>query len=101
MTVELAIKAPTADHVVKDIVRDALMNEAKLARFRYEQFQRECATFEQQFNMPSDEFLQRFDAGEMGDDEVYFDWFAAVRGRNVWQQKAQVLATDSLAIINP
>ena len=91
MTIELAVKSHLAESVVKEIVQAALQSQAELARFRYEQFLKECAAFEHRFHMQSDDFLRRFDAGELGYSEDYFDWFAAVRGRNVWEQKAKVL----------
>lgn len=67
-----------------------------MARLRYEQFARECQNFEQKFRMTTDQFLAEFDAGKLGDDEEYFNWFAAARGRVVWMQKAQVL--DEVAV---
>jgi hypothetical protein len=91
MVIELSARTQFPDQMVKDIVHAALRNEAALARFRYEQFAKECQLFEQKYRMATDEFLVKFDAGELGDDAEYFDWFAFARGRNVWRQKAQVL----------
>jgi hypothetical protein len=72
-------------------VKAALRNEAEMARFRHEQFAKECQTFEQKFRMTTAQFLAEFDAGKLGDAEEYFDWFAAARGREVWEQKSKVL----------
>ncbi len=91
MTLELSAPSRFPDQIVKDIVNAALRNEAELARFRFEQFAKECQTFEQRFQMPTDQFLARFNAGELGDGEEYFDWFAAARGREIWKQKSEVL----------
>jgi hypothetical protein len=41
--------------------------------------------------MTTEDFLAKFERGELGDAEEYFDWFAATRGREVWKQKASVL----------
>lgn len=32
--------------------------------------------FESEYNMPSDEFFSRFEKGELGDREDYFEWAA-------------------------
>ena len=39
-----------------------------------------CQKFEQKYGMTSDEFLLKFESGELGDAPDYFDWFAAKRG---------------------
>ncbi len=91
MVLELSTKK-FPEKIVRDVVQAALRNEAELARFRLEQFAKECAAFEQKFGMATAEFLKKFDAGELGDAEEYFDWFASARGREVWKQKAEVLA---------
>ena len=45
--------------------------------------------------MSSDEFMQRFEAGELGDDAVYFDWYAAKRGLDVMRRKQHGTGDDS------
>ena len=96
MVLELSTRSKFPDHVVKDIVKVALRHEAEIARFRYEQFAKDCELFEQRFRMKTDEFLKRYDAGDLGDAEEYLDWFASARGREVWRQKAEVL--DGVAL---
>lgn len=91
MVVQIPVNSPLPDQVVKEIVQGALRNEAQLAQFRHDQFARECEAFEARFRMTTKEFLAKFEAGELGDAEEYFDWFAAARGREVWEQKASVL----------
>jgi hypothetical protein len=91
MVLELSTHSGFPDHVVKDIVRNALKNEAEMARFRHTQFVGECQAFEQKYGMATEEFLQRFEAGQLDDAEEYLDWFASARGREVWRQKAEVL----------
>ena len=96
MVLELSTRSQFPDHIVKDIVKAALKHEAEMARFRYEQFTNECQTFEQKFRMGTDEFLKKFEAGDLGDAEEYLDWFSSARGREVWRQKAEVL--DGIAL---
>ena len=91
MVLELSTRSQFPDQIVKDIVKAALRNEAEMAHFRYEQFTKECQVFEQKFGVGTDDFLTKFEAGELGDLEEYLDWFASARGRQVWRQKAEVL----------
>jgi hypothetical protein len=91
MVLQLSTHSQFPDKVVQEIVQAALKNEAELARFRYEQFVKECQSFEQKFHMTTEEFGRKFDAGELGDAEEFFDWYAAARGSQVWKQKADVL----------
>jgi hypothetical protein len=39
-----------------------------------------CLKFEQKYGISSDEFLLKFESGELGDSQDFFDWFAAKRG---------------------
>jgi len=52
-----------------------------------------CRAFELEYNMSSDEFMRRFEAGELGDDAVYFDRYAAKRGMDIREKKHH--GTDS------
>ena len=79
------------DKMVQEIIRAALRDQANLARLRAAQFVNECRAFEERFHMNTEDFVNKFEAGELGDDEIWFDWFAAARGREVWSVKANVL----------
>ena len=56
-------------------------------------FEERCRAFELEHHMSSDEFMRRFETGELGDDAVYFNWYAAKRGLDVRKEKEH--ATDS------
>jgi hypothetical protein len=56
-------------------------------------FEKACRSFELEYHMSSDEFMRRFEAGELGDAAAYFDWYAAKRGLDVREGKYH--ATDS------
>jgi len=76
----------------RSVVEDALRRETELARARRAHFERTCKLFEQQLGMTSDEFLHQFEEGALGDDAVYFDWYAAKRGLDVWNHKLLILS---------
>ena len=39
-------------------------------------FKRDLEQFEDRYNMPSDDFFSRFEKGQLGDKEDYFEWSA-------------------------
>ena len=67
----------------------ALSREAILARTRRNAYERTCQEFEVQFKIASDQFLRDFEAGALGDDLEYFDWYAAKRGLDLWDRRAE------------
>ena len=76
----------------RDAVGDALHREAKWAEVKYAYFARVCRRFEAQYELTSDEFMERFESGELGDDQNYFDWYAAKRGRDLWERRSAILS---------
>ena len=77
---------------VRSIINSALHREAELAGARHAYFERACRSFEQQRQMTSDEFMRRFESGDLGDDAQYFDWYAAKRGLDLWERRLRILS---------
>ncbi len=76
----------------RDVLGEALQREAKLAEAKRVYFEGRCQQFEQKYEMSSGAFMQQFESGELGDDAAYFDWYAAKRGRDLWERRAHILA---------
>ena len=77
---------------VREVLGSALRNEAELADARRTYFERACRAFEQQYQMSSEEFMRQFESGALGDDAGYFDWYAAKRGRDLWERRFRILS---------
>jgi len=77
---------------VRAALQAALSREVILARARRKAFERTCQEFEMQFKITSDQFLRDFEAGKLGDDLEYFDWYAAKRGLDLWDRRARILS---------
>jgi hypothetical protein len=88
-TVSLKTKHSMAD--TKPVILEALSGPLAVARARYLKFERECKGFEIKHQMSSDLFLEKFESGEMGDETQWFDWYADIRGKNIWGKKYQIL----------
>jgi hypothetical protein len=54
-------------------------------------YEKECQVFEERWSMDSEEFLNKFESGELGDDLWCFDWYAVCRARNIWLKKYNIL----------
>jgi hypothetical protein len=93
---EIALRTQFSTAVNRDEVRkvldSALRHEADLADARRAYFERTCRAFEQQHQMSSEEFMQQFESGALGDDAVYFDWYAAKRGLDLWERRFRILS---------
>ena len=81
---------------VRDVVDYALRAETEQARLRRDYYEEKCQDFENRHNMSSDEFLARFDAGVLGDDASFFDWYAAKRGLDLWERRYRILSVVSV-----
>ncbi len=81
---------------VRDVVDYALRAETDQAKLRRDYYEGTCQSFESRHKMSSDEFLTRFDAGELGDDAIYFDWYAAKRGFDLWERRYRILSGVSV-----
>jgi hypothetical protein len=77
---EIALKTQASTEVERNKVREvldaALRREADLASARHAYFEHMCRAFEQQHHISSDEFMEQFESGALGDDAEYFDWYA-------------------------
>lgn len=93
---EIALKTQTSSEVEREEVREvldtALRREADLANARRAYFGRLCRAFEQQHQISSDEFMEQFESGVLGDDAKYFDWYAAKRGLDLWERRSHILS---------
>jgi hypothetical protein len=48
----------------------------KVRRLKEADILAELKVFEEKYGMPSEEFLVKWDRGELGDDDHWFRWFA-------------------------
>jgi len=91
----LALKADLSGYKqveIRNAVSYALTSSANQAGQRFEYYARLCQEFEKRFGMNSEEFMQKFDSGNLGDGQEYFDWYAAKRGFDIWRTRREILA---------
>ena len=56
------------------IIGEALEREAGLLRVKIRVLRSRMRILERKYNMSSEEFREKFESGELGDDEEYFLW---------------------------
>ncbi len=73
----------TRCNLMSSIIVEALQRERALLRVKARILKSRVEDFEKRFNMKSEEFLEKFESGELGDDEEFFLWWSflqALRG---------------------
>jgi hypothetical protein len=91
ISINLPTKGLTLDQA-KVILGEAIHDEAAQAQTRLSYFAGLCNSLESTYQMTSDEFLVRFESGELGDDQYLFDWYAAKQGLDYWLQRYELLS---------
>lgn len=66
----------SADKVVDLTITKVLQRERDQMEAQLERLQHRLVSFEQQYGQPTQEFYERFERGELGDDGDYFEWSA-------------------------
>ncbi|MBM3181832.1 MAG: hypothetical protein FJZ86_15990 [Chloroflexi bacterium] len=81
---------------IRNAVSFALSSAASNAHQRFEHYTGICKKFEKKYKMTSAKFMEQFDAGKLGDEQEFFDWYAAVRGLNLWRERYEILSGASV-----
>jgi hypothetical protein len=81
---------------IRNAVSFALNSAASNARQRFEHYAEICKKFEKRHKITSTKFMEQFDAGNLGDEQEFFDWYAAARGLNLWRERYEILSGVSV-----
>ena len=74
------------------VIAESIASHLEFAQRRLSAYQLHCLDFEQRHGMSIEEFLARFEAGTLGDQQEWFDWYAAAQGRKIWNRKRDILS---------
>ncbi|HPE63426.1 MAG TPA: hypothetical protein PLQ49_04885 [Methanothrix sp.] len=69
------------------IIRRSLAREIGLLEMKKRRTDDEIRDFERRYGIDSDEFLRRFERGELGDSQDCFEWWGLLRGRTVIEEE--------------
>lgn len=70
-----------------DAVKDAIHREETLGEFLLERYRSKLDRFEEEHGMSTEAFRERFQQGELGDDEDFFEWMAVSEAVDHWEGK--------------
>ncbi|MCQ1535872.1 hypothetical protein FTO70_09310 [Methanosarcina sp. KYL-1] len=92
MTLTVDIKGDFTPQEVSEVIRAALEQNERIAKYKIKKYSGICEDFEKKYGMGSDLFMEKFESGELGDDEDFFDWYAAKRGLDIWNKKLEIIS---------
>ena len=87
----MGIKGDFTPQEVSKVIRAALEQNERVAKYKIKKYSDICENFEKKSDMDSDVFMEKFDSGELGDNEDFFDWYAAKRGFDIWNKKLKII----------
>ena len=69
-----------AEEEITGVIAESIASHRGFAQRRLAAYRARCTTFEQRYGMSTETFLERFEAGALGDQPEWFDWYAAAQG---------------------
>ncbi len=72
-------------------LKSSLKREYTLCSNAVAFYKKALKKFEQKYHLSTNTFLKRFEAGQIGDDGDYFDWYAFARLLAQWQKTQSAL----------
>lgn len=91
MVVNIKIKGNFPHQEISKVISSAIKRDRGIGEYKKRKYLKICKKFEEKYKMSSDEFLQKFDSGELDERDDFFDWYAAKKGLDIWQRKLQIL----------
>ena len=92
MPYEYTLPEGYAEEEITGVIAESIASHREFAQRRLAAYLARCTTFEQRYGMSTETFLERFEAGSLGDQPEWFDWYAAAQGQQIWSRKHAILA---------
>lgn len=95
----LSVRAKSSRYekgTIRNAISFALNSAAANARQRFEHYAGVCKRFEKKHKITSAKFMEHFEAGKLGDEQEFFDWYAAARGLMLWRERYEILSGVSV-----
>ncbi len=80
------MKASLAEEEIS-IIKESLQRELVLSEAKVNLIRKEIEGFKKRYGMSSEEFVNKFERGELGDDQDYFEWWGLARGLTEIEKK--------------
>jgi len=73
----------------------AVKREEAIGSFLVSRYKEKLMVFEKKYKIGTDAFLKKFEGGELGDSEDFFEWFAVAQAEKHWSSKMKELKEPS------
>ena len=77
--------------LIKETLKKLIEQEIDMLEKEKEEYKREMVKFEEIYSLKSEEFIKKFNNGEMGDDLDFFEWYASVDSYNRVEKRQRFL----------
>lgn len=88
---EVLFRTKAGKELALEALSSAIKRELKIVKAELEGFEEEMQRFESKHGLSSNEFYKKFESGELGDDEDYFTWWAAVHAHESIKTRIETL----------
>jgi len=78
-------------NLMSSIIVEALQRERALLRVKARILRSRVEDFEKRFNIKSEEFLEKFESGELGDDEEFFLWWSFLQALRSVDERMRIV----------
>jgi hypothetical protein len=92
MPYEYTLPEGYTEEEITQVIAESIASRREFAQRRLAAYETRCAMFEQHYGMSTETFLEQFEAGILGDQPEWFDWYAAAQGKQIWSRKHAILA---------
>lgn len=88
---EVLLKTKANKELALEALSSAIERELKILKAKLKGFEEEIQKFESKHRLSSKEFYEKFESGELGDDEDYFTWWSAIHAQKSIQARMETL----------
>ncbi len=72
---------------VAPVIKDSVHREIILLESKINLVKSEIKQFEEKYHLTSSEFLKKFEKGELGDSQDYFEWWGLIKGLKTLEER--------------
>ncbi len=72
---------------VAPVIKDSIHREIILLESKINLVKNEIKQFEEKYHISSSEFLKKFENGELGDSQDYFEWWGLIKGLKTLEER--------------
>lgn len=87
---------PELNEEAKSLIRSSLTMEEKILNLGLHKWKIKLTEFEKEHNMSTEEFINKFNKGELGDDKIWFKWLFAFKAYAHIENKLRLIKKISL-----